>query len=293
MGASNLRGCYDSAAVSISGSAITWERSHPWRDAHDRSPPVRPIAHLSLVDRVTDELHRAILNGDIKPGSAVSIVELCEQFDVSHIPVREALRRLESEGLRQPAPRPLGPGRLAERSRTSPTSTGCAQLIEGDLTVRAIEPMTDERLDATPSARSTSTSSIEREPAALAAAHHAFHAALLADVMGAVDRRVLELLWHAADRYLHLLMDDLDRAPETRRRASTSTGSCSTWPAPGKAEAAPRRLGRPPASSERRGAARRPAASSRGRTPADPSPQRDRTPASAHGRPSTRSVPLA
>ena len=26
---------------------------------------------------------------------------------------------------------------------------------------------------------------------------------------------MLELLWHAADRYLHLLMDDLDRAPET------------------------------------------------------------------------------
>ena len=70
--------------------------------------PVRPIAHQSLVDRVTDELHRAILNGDIQPGSAVSIVELCEQFDVSHIPVREALRRLESEGLVS-----LRPGRSA------------------------------------------------------------------------------------------------------------------------------------------------------------------------------------
>ena len=69
---------------------------------------VRPIAHLSLVDRVTDELHRAILNGDIAPGSAVSIVDLCEQFAVSHIPVREALRRLESEGLLS-----LRPGRSA------------------------------------------------------------------------------------------------------------------------------------------------------------------------------------
>ena len=77
--------------------------------------PVRPIAHQSLVDRVTDELHRAILNGDIQPGSAVSIVELCEQFDVSHIPVREALRRLESEGLVS-----LRPGRSALVASLSP-----------------------------------------------------------------------------------------------------------------------------------------------------------------------------
>ena len=84
----------------------------PWE--HQMSPRasaangVRPIAHHSLVDRVTDELHRAILNGDLAPGSTVSIVDLCQRFDISHIPVREALRRLESEGVIS-----LRPGRSA------------------------------------------------------------------------------------------------------------------------------------------------------------------------------------
>ncbi|KQW53708.1 hypothetical protein ASC77_05445 [Nocardioides sp. Root1257] len=175
--------------------------------------PVRPIAHLSLVDRVTDELHRAILNGDIKPGAAVSIVELCEQFDVSHIPVREALRRLESEGLVS-----LRPGRSALVASLSPEDLAdiyrLRRVIEGDLTVRAMERMTPERLEQAQVALDE-YAEIEREPSALAAAHHAFHAAILDDVTGSVDRRVLEILWHSADRYLHLLMDNLDRAPET------------------------------------------------------------------------------
>lgn len=175
--------------------------------------PVRPIAHLSLVDRVTEELHRAILNGDIQPGAAVSIVELCEQFDVSHIPVREALRRLESEGLVS-----LRPGRSALVASLSIEDLDniyhLRVLIESDLVVRAMAEMTDERLELAQVALDE-YAEIEREPVALAAAHHAFHAAILDGVSGDVDRRILEILWHSADRYLHILMHDIDNAPET------------------------------------------------------------------------------
>jgi DNA-binding GntR family transcriptional regulator len=176
-------------------------------------PTVRPIAHLSLVDRVTDELHRAILNGDIKPGTAVSIVELCEQFDVSHIPVREALRRLESEGLVS-----LRPGRSALVASLSVEDLTdiyrLRKLIEGDLVIRAVPDLTADQLERAEIALDEYIN-IEREPAGLADAHHAFHSVLLEGVVGAADQRVLDLLWHAADRYLHILMGDLDRAPET------------------------------------------------------------------------------
>ncbi|MCD4524401.1 GntR family transcriptional regulator [Nocardioides sp. cx-173] len=175
---------------------------------------VRPIEHLSLVDRVTDELRRAILVGDILPGSAVSIVELCEQFDVSHIPVREALRRLESEGIVS-----LRPGRSALVASLSVQDLTdiyrLRRIIEGDLVERAVAQMTDERIAEAEDALEDYVA-IEREPAALTAAHHHFHAVLLEDVMGATDLRVLELLWHTADRYLHLLMGELDVAPEAR-----------------------------------------------------------------------------
>ena len=174
---------------------------------------VRPIAHLSLVDRVTDELHRAILNGDISPGSAVSIVDLCEQFAVSHIPVREALRRLESEGLLS-----LRPGRSALVASLSVEDLSgiyrLRKLIEGDLAERVAGAITPETLAETEAALEE-YAAIEREPAMLAAAHHAFHAAMLADVTGTADVRVLATLWKSSDRYLHLLMNDLDKSPET------------------------------------------------------------------------------
>jgi DNA-binding GntR family transcriptional regulator len=49
--------------------------------------------------RVTDALREAILTGRLHPGSRVRQEELAEEFGISRIPVREALRRLESEGL--------------------------------------------------------------------------------------------------------------------------------------------------------------------------------------------------
>ena len=174
--------------------------------------PVRPIAHLSLVDRVTDELHRAILNGDIRPGAAVSIVELCEQFDVSHIPVREALRRLESEGLVS-----LRPGRSALVASLSPEDLSgiyrLRKLIEGDLTLRAMQDLSEERLEAAQVALDE-YADVEREPASLAAAHHAFHSALL-DLARAGKAQELRDAWVAHLESSEIaLMAALERNPE-------------------------------------------------------------------------------
>jgi DNA-binding GntR family transcriptional regulator len=180
---------------------------------------VRPIAHHSLVDRVTDELHRAILNGDLAPGSTVSIVDLCERFDISHIPVREALRRLESEGVIS-----LRPGRSALVATVTLEELRniyrLRKLVESDLCLRAGASMTPERLADAEEALAEYIG-IEREPAALAAKHHAFHEAMLLDEIGPADANVLRLLWKASDRYLHLLMADLDHHPETQQARIT------------------------------------------------------------------------
>ncbi|QCX27625.1 GntR family transcriptional regulator [Nocardioides jishulii] len=173
---------------------------------------VRSISHRSLVDRVTEELHRAILNGDIPPGSTISIVELCKEFDVSHIPVREALRRLESEGAVS-----LRPGRSAVVTSLSADDLtniySLRKLIEGELVVKATPKLDAAALERAEAAMNE-YATIEREASRLAAAHHAFHAAFLDDVLGPADRRVLELLWTSSDRYLHLLLSDLDKGPE-------------------------------------------------------------------------------
>ena len=52
-------------------------------------------------ERVAAYLREAILAGEIPPGSKIRQEEIAEQLGASRLPVREALRMLESEGLTQ------------------------------------------------------------------------------------------------------------------------------------------------------------------------------------------------
>jgi len=53
----------------------------------------------SISEAVTDTLRSAVLNGQLKPGQKLPQAEIAEQLGVSRIPLRDALRRLEVEGL--------------------------------------------------------------------------------------------------------------------------------------------------------------------------------------------------
>lgn len=57
------------------------------------------LKRQTLSDSVYERLREAILGGDIAPGDELNQVSLARQFDVSRVPVREALRRLQAEQL--------------------------------------------------------------------------------------------------------------------------------------------------------------------------------------------------
>lgn len=59
----------------------------------------------SLVDQVRDSIFAAITSGLLDPGARLREIPLSEHFGVSTTPVREALRRLQSEGLVEVHPR--------------------------------------------------------------------------------------------------------------------------------------------------------------------------------------------
>ncbi|MEV4624243.1 GntR family transcriptional regulator [Asanoa sp. NPDC049573] len=62
-------------------------------------PALGPARRRVLTDEVTDDLRRAIVSGEIPAGERLREDELAAQMKVSRGPIREALVRLEQEGL--------------------------------------------------------------------------------------------------------------------------------------------------------------------------------------------------
>jgi len=65
----------------------------------------RPGNSLSVGARLANHMRSAILRGEIVAGTRLTQEELAEAFGVSRMPIREALQRLEAQGLIEVIPR--------------------------------------------------------------------------------------------------------------------------------------------------------------------------------------------
>ena len=68
-------------------------------------PKLKLDSYQPLRDVIFEALRKAIVSGDIKPGERLMEVSLADQMGVSRTPVREAIRKLEAEGLVTMVPR--------------------------------------------------------------------------------------------------------------------------------------------------------------------------------------------
>jgi DNA-binding GntR family transcriptional regulator len=179
---------------------------------------VRPIESRSVVEQVTAELRRSILNGALGPGQEFSLREIASQLNVSFIPVREALRSLEAEGLVE-----TRPGRSAV---VTPLDLDDLHAIyrlrhelEPNIAARACRMLSDTDLDNL-KAQATGFGNVDLGIDQIYEAHHAFHLALLAPAATNWDARILGTLWRAAERYIRIGFGRLDPDPsEHGRRA--------------------------------------------------------------------------
>lgn len=62
-------------------------------------PTLRPLAPRTLVDQVVDAIVRGAAEGHFLPGDRLVEAEVARALGVSRVPVREALRLLESQGI--------------------------------------------------------------------------------------------------------------------------------------------------------------------------------------------------
>ncbi|ROR46369.1 GntR family transcriptional regulator [Kitasatospora cineracea] len=177
---------------------------------------VQPITSRSVVEQATEELRRAILAGSLAPGAEYSLRELAGMLDISFIPVREALRSLESEGLVI-----MRPGRsLVIAPLDLDDLRGIYRLrraLEPEIARRSCVLLTDRELELLES-RAAEFGAREHGMADIYDDHHAFHLALLAPAATGWDIRVLTTLWRAGERYIRIGFGRLDPDPAEHER---------------------------------------------------------------------------
>ncbi|MFJ6414130.1 GntR family transcriptional regulator [Terribacillus saccharophilus] len=91
---------------------------------------IKQIHRTSLRDQVYQQLRNAIINLELEPGERVNDKVLAEEFGVSRTPVREALKRLEDEGLIVSSPGSETKVSLVDNSQSRDAFTVVASLHE-------------------------------------------------------------------------------------------------------------------------------------------------------------------
>ncbi len=181
-----------------------------------RDMQVRSVvdANSSAVDLVTSEIRRAVLTGALPAGEKFSIRDLATQLGVSHIPIREALRRLESQGLI-----------VLRQARSASVAVLSTNDLEAIYRLRYLVELplagaSAGRRSPAEIARLNELLEASRHPDPDVAwqGHYDFHDSLVHPAANAWDERVLHTLWMAAERYTHLVFDPTQITDDERER---------------------------------------------------------------------------
>ncbi len=141
----------------------------------DHNFKVNMNEYLPLRDVVFNTLRQAILKGELAPGERLMEIQLAEKLGVSRTPIREAIRKLELEGLVLMIPR-----KGAEVARISEKSLRDVLEVRRSLEELAIElaceRMSQEELDDLAQAQEAFRQAIERgEAMAIAETDEHYH----------------------------------------------------------------------------------------------------------------------
>ncbi|MEY4345109.1 MAG: hypothetical protein RL032_941 [Pseudomonadota bacterium] len=71
----------------------------PWTTPTSATDRLTDIRETSLAKLVRDDMLASILNGNLVPGQRINEPDVASRLQVSRVPVREALRELESSGI--------------------------------------------------------------------------------------------------------------------------------------------------------------------------------------------------
>ena len=175
----------------------------------------------TTVEFVTENLRQAILSGSLAPEQPLSLRKIATRLGVSFIPVREAVRSLESEGLLETQP---GRSAVVTRLTLEELSSICrlCRQIEPDIRMRAAIALTSDTLDRLSVLADTTTGTTEPTDEDYAR-NHVLHTELVRPATTASELRILNQLWRALERYIRASHRDATDNPGLQLPNTRST----------------------------------------------------------------------
>jgi DNA-binding GntR family transcriptional regulator len=156
--------------------------------------------HRTLAEKAFETIHTAIITGQLRPGTRLPIEELAELMQMSPMPVREAIRRLDAAGLVENIPH--RGARVTELSITDLAEVYEARLALEVLAIRrAAELFTPEDEETARDKLADLHHMPDDNSARTSAAHAAFHFALYDAAQSAWLLRLIRPVWETAERY--------------------------------------------------------------------------------------------
>lgn len=171
---------------------------------------IRPVAFQSKADAAYAELRERILSGEIAPSTALNQEQFAVMLGVSTTPLREALRRLETEGLvRTITPRemivaPIDLDELIALYEVRTTLDPLAASLAADRHDADERDRMNAAFEALRVAAPEDATNRNRD----------FHAAIYRSSRNPVLIETLDQLWDRADRYRRLIRG-VSSDPET------------------------------------------------------------------------------
>lgn len=177
----------------------------------------RAVVRQSLPDVIVADLRQRILSGELAEGELIRQELLAEEYEVSRMPVREALKRLDAEGL------------VVFTNHRGATVTqhsleeiaeifDVRMMLEVDLFSRAIPLMKEENVaECECILKEMEASYASGDIAAWGPLNAAFHSALYAAAGRKLTNQLLERASLQSNRYVSMHIDQLNQSQHAQQ----------------------------------------------------------------------------
>jgi DNA-binding GntR family transcriptional regulator len=177
----------------------------------------RAVVRQSFPDIIAADLRQRILSGDLAEGELIRQELLAEEYDVSRMPIREALKRLDAEGL------------VVFTNNRGATVTkhtleeiaeifDVRMMLEVDLFTRAIPLMQDDHFkECEKILKEMELSYLRGDVAAWGPLNAEYHGALYAAADRKLTSQLLERASLQSNRYVSMHIDQLKNATKAEQ----------------------------------------------------------------------------